>query len=204
MSQNIFNIPPEIYQGEIPPDYRCTMYVGRMVGKLSPLQDNPNFKKFDFEIHDALDPTEMVLRYTTMEAPASELARWENVGDVVGIVIASNEKDLEMVLAYNFTRRKWFSTGYYPHVRDTGIHNKLTVDQIRQYTMLCVPFIFVCGVGCIGLPIMIYLGVKKTQQYKVLNPTDFRGATAKKIADWITANAANLARSGNPAIDPSL
>ena len=33
MIKNIINIPPELYQSDLPTGYDCTMYVGRMAGR---------------------------------------------------------------------------------------------------------------------------------------------------------------------------
>lgn len=203
MSQNIWNVPPELWRNDLPPGYECTLYVGRMAGRLSPMKTNPNFSEFVFEIHDADDPTEFVLRYHTLEAPAQELARWENVGDTVGIVIAHRGKRMSMVLAYNLTRGKWFGTGYYPHVQDKRPGQEITITESHNLVMLSIPLLCTC-IGFILLPIGFYLNAMKSQQYRVLNPTDFRGVTAKRIADWMTSDALRLASTGNPAIDPSL
>src|SRR5579872_1521136 len=103
---SIFAVPRELYSGDLKPGYECTLYVGHMVGQLRPLKTNANFSEFTFEMHDAIDPTEWILRYSLHEAPAEELARWETAQDMVGIVIAARGQRLFMVAAYNFTRRK--------------------------------------------------------------------------------------------------
>lgn len=208
MSKNVFNVPANLYANELPPGYQCTLYVGKMTGRLSPMKSNPNFVEFPFEITDAEDQTEMVLRYCAMIAPAEELARWENANDLVGIVIAWKGEDIFMVEAYNFTRKKWFATGYYPHVQDKTPLGNVAYHTIQRYSqvgiMLGIFSVLACGLGILIIGGVIYASAQKTKQYRVLNPTDYRGVTAKRIADWITANAHQLAGSSNRSLDPSL
>ena len=204
MMENIFTVPPDLYQGDLPNGFLCTLYVGRMTGKLGSVTQGGSLPQFSFEIYDPTDPTEVVVRNVTYGAPAGELARWENAGDTVGIVIESKSETVEMVLAYNFTRRKWFATGYYPHTRDHSLESKLSVDNLRQYMMISTVGILLCGLGLIGMIACMYLSMRKTQSYKVLNPTDYRGDTAAKIVQWITANADRISQRAVPTLDPSL
>jgi hypothetical protein len=204
MNQNIIAIPPELYKGDLPRGYQCTLYVGRMVGKLSSLPNAPSLQEFKFEISAVNDNTEMALCYLTYGAPAGELARWENASDTVGIVIAHKGKHMDMLLAYNFNRRKWFATGYYPHVKDLSPASRVSVENIRQGFTLSMVAIALCGLGLIALPFLMFLSLQKHQQFKVLNPTNYRGKTALKIANWITAQTDQVLPSASPAYDPSL
>jgi len=204
MSKNVFAIPPDLYQSDLPNGFLCTLYVGRMTGKLGTVTQGGSLQQFTFEIYNEADPTEMAVRYVTYEAPAGELARWENAGDKVGVVIAHKGEVMEMVLAYNLTRRKWFATGYYPHIKDHSLASKLSVAKLREYTMLSMVGVLLCGLGVIGIIVCMFVSMQKTQTYKVLNPTDYRGATALKIANWITTNEAMFVQRTGPAADPSL
>jgi hypothetical protein len=203
LSCNIIGVPNDLWQSDLPIGYDCNLYVGQLTGRLQPMKANSNFSEFSFEMHDPEDPTEFVLRYTTLEAPAQELARWENAGDVVGVVIAFKGQKMFMVMAYNFTRRKWFGTDYYPHAQDKRPLSDMSIRDSHNLVMISVPLLCTC-IGIILLPLGLYANGLKSAQYRVLNPTSYRGVTAKRIADWITANASNFVASGNPALDPSL
>ncbi|HEY3783565.1 MAG TPA: hypothetical protein VGL56_20980 [Fimbriimonadaceae bacterium] len=203
MSRNIIHVPSELWQSDFPLGYDCNLYVGRMTGRLQPMATNQNFSEFSFEMHDPLDPTEFVLRYTTLEAPAQELARWENAGDTVGIVMAYRGQKMAMVMAYNFTRRKWFGTDYYPHAADKRPLCNMSIRDSHNLTMIAVPLLCTC-IGIALLPMGLYANFLKSAQYRVLNPTNYRGVTSKRIADWITSNANSFASNASPALDPSL
>ena len=208
MSKSVLSVPRHLWEGDIPAGYELHLFVGRLTGQLAPLESNRNFTKFAFTMMDPADPTELLLQYSTMEAPGDELARWENVGDTVGIVMAHKGDEMSMVMAYDFTRKKYFGTGYYPHVKDTSPFGNTPYNQYRKtmHGLFTVGMLMVmaCGIGLAIIGIAMYYDVGKTKQYKVLNPTDYRGETVKKIADWITQNYSALGSSGNPALDPSL
>jgi|GEM_PF-6509911 len=206
MSPNIIAVPQELYRNDLPSGFDCSLFVGQMVGRLGPHPGSQTLKEFNYQIPDPQDTTEVLLRDVTFESPAAELAKWENAGDTVGIVMAYKGERADMVLAYNFTRRKWFGTGYYPHVRDYGIATRMTVGDISKYASLCLPAILLCGLGCLGIPVLMVIGMQKTAQYRKLNPTDFRGATAQRIAQWIAKNESQILprRAGISEVDPSL
>ena len=190
--------------GDLPAGYECTLYAGRMVGKLGAYGNTKSLQKFNFEMYDADDSTAMVLRDVTYEASAEELARWDNAGDTVGIVIASRGNRMEMVLAYNLTRRKWFCTGYYPHAKDLGLASKMSVPDLESFSRFSFYSVFLCGLGLVLLPVAYILGSSKTAQCKVINPPGYRTETARKIADAIQANERLFVQRTGPAADPSL
>ncbi|MBX3110134.1 MAG: hypothetical protein KF743_13210 [Fimbriimonadaceae bacterium] len=204
MGECIFNVPSELWQSDLPQGYKCTLYVGRMVGQLKPMATNANFQQFSFEIHDAVDPTEMNLRYSTLERPAEELARWENVGDLVGVVIAHQGSKMDMVGAINFTRGcKWFATGYYPHSKDKRPLSGMPIEQSHNLVMISIPLLCGC-IGVVLLPIAFYANAMKSSMYRQLNPPGYRTETARKIMEWVGANRAALTGGANPSLDPGL
>lgn len=203
MGQSVVPVPKELWSSDLPPGYSCGLFIGRMVGSLRPLPDNPNFSAFSFEITDAHDPTEMLLRYTTLERPAEELSRWENAGDVVGIVMASKGARMFMVEAYDFTRGKHFWTGYFPHVKDKRPLQEMTIQESHRLTMLGVVLVCTC-VGFVLTPVGLYANAVKSSQYRQLSPDGYRAETAARIAGWIKSNANSLAAGGQPSIDPSI
>lgn len=208
MARNVFPIPEHLYEGDLPSGYDCHLFVGRMAGRLSNINQNQRFTEFTFEIADASDPTAFVLRYSAPMASGEELARWENVGDTVGIVIAANGQKLSMVMAYNFTRRKWFATGYYPHRKDRSRFGQQswveTANSTQAMIALGTSLILACGLGIFIVIAALSMSARRSRAYSILNPQDFRGDTAGKIATWIAANANSLGSGGNRSIDPSI
>lgn len=203
--ENTFPVPQELWEGDLPDGCECELFVGRLIGELKPISPKESASYFTFEIPDVNDPTEFVLRYNTYGAPAEALARWENAGDTVGIVIATTKLNrMAMVQAYNFTRKKWFTTAYYPHRKDMRPGQNVSLTTIRTLIAIGAPTVIVGGIGIIPLIISFYLQWLRTKQFNVLNPPDYRGATGQRIADWITANADTLLAGGPHAIDPSL
>lgn len=208
MAKNIHAIPTTLYKDDLPDGYECYLYVGRMTGELKPTRPNSNISEFSFEMVDADDPTEMVLQMSVIRDPGEQLARWENVGDAVGIVVAFKGKEMFILEAYNFTRSKWFATGYYPHRQNKSFLGNVSLYKLDKLSMpviiISAPLIVCMGIGLIPLGAMLWVFSIKSKQCKIVSQPDCRWVTGKKIADWITANAAYLAGSANASSDPSL
>lgn len=219
MAKNIHNIPVELYKHELPHGFQCHLYVGRMIGQLGQREAmfrGRDIASFSFEMADATDPTLWILKYNTMGAEAEELARWENHGDLVGLVIQSRPKRLfrpghiSLLLAYNFTRQRWFSTDTYPHKKDLRPWSRiesnryLKIMHIIDVMMIPIAIItFVIGFLLLYPPFLL-LKSRIFRLYKTINQSRYRRESAKPIADWITNNSGFFASSGNSSIDPSL
>lgn len=166
--------------------------------------------QFSFEMVDVQDPTIWILKYTTLGAAAEELARWENVGDTVGLVIESKKNRISLVMAYNFTRGRWFATDFYPHRKSRALWSRM--DFYKYMTLMNIMggvMVLAClATLLVGTPVFLPLWLfcisRAFKQYKTIHKVPYRVATAQPIANWITAHARELAASGNPSLDPSL
>ena len=207
MAQNVFQVPEELYRDGLPMGYDCTLFVGKTVGRLGTteglLQGRP-IAEFCFEMCNTADPTEWVLRYHVWDQAADQLARWDNAGDVVGLVIAKKRKRkrIDLVLAINFTRDKWFSTDSYRHRRDYGLWNWMSFTWFKVFmNILSGAAVLTCGVGFIPF---FYFGWRYYKQFKTVHACAYRRETAQRIEDWISSNRNWFLQHAHSSDDPSL
>lgn len=210
MSKNHIAIPPELYVDSVPPGYECSLYVGRMAGQLGTterLWKGQHYPAFTFEITDVDDPTIWLLKYHTFGASGEELARWENHGDVVGLVMASKANHIALVLAYNFTRGRWISSDDFPHKQDSRPWTRMDFYKFRKMmNLLLIPVILssFCMAIVVLFPAWLFVMATAYKPFLTVNQSPFRRETARRIADWIAKNQGMLQGNADRAIDPSL